>query len=228
MKIKSGIFSLVIAALVASCGTSNDVVSGRGGIQKRKYNDGYYISWKWHAKNNSEKADALITEHDNMVTVAEPTSEVKSNQPSEALITEAEEQKITSVIEPTEEITANVTEEIGGTPENHGTQLPSMTKKINKITSKPGNKVASSIQHLQSNAPVPGVDLMTVLLIILAFFLPWLSVLIFEGATNRFWITLILWLIGIGVGFWLFGPGLAYVCALVAVIFAILILLGVI
>ena len=73
-----------------------------------------------------------------------------------------------------------------------------------------------------------GADEMTILLVILALFIPPLAVGIFEGITTRFWIDLILFLLGIGVGLWLLGSGIGWICGIVAVIYAILIILGVI
>jgi uncharacterized membrane protein YqaE (UPF0057 family) len=52
-------------------------------------------------------------------------------------------------------------------------------------------------------------------------------VFIYEGTTNRFWIDLVLAILGFGVGFWLLG-GLGWLCGLAAVIYALLIVLEVI
>lgn len=72
-----------------------------------------------------------------------------------------------------------------------------------------------------------GVDGMTVLLVILAILLPPLAVGIYEGITGRFWLVLVLWLIAwAGLGWWL-GWHIAGLCSLVAVILALLIVLGV-
>ncbi|MFT4600598.1 MAG: uncharacterized membrane protein YqaE (UPF0057 family) [Arenicella sp.] len=74
-----------------------------------------------------------------------------------------------------------------------------------------------------------GVDVMTILLIILAIVLPPLAVGIFEGITGRFWLVLVLWLLGwvaFGILFFIIG-GLAGLCALAAVVLALLIVLGV-
>jgi uncharacterized membrane protein YqaE (UPF0057 family) len=68
--------------------------------------------------------------------------------------------------------------------------------------------------------------IMIVLLVILALILPPLAVGIYEGITGRFWLVLVLWLLGWGVGWWLLGP-LGWLCSLVAVIMALLIVLGV-
>ncbi|MBD3639295.1 MAG: YqaE/Pmp3 family membrane protein [Crocinitomicaceae bacterium] len=67
---------------------------------------------------------------------------------------------------------------------------------------------------------------MLVLLIILAIILPPLAVGIYEGITGRFWLVLVLWILGWGVGWWLLG-GLGGLCSLVAVVLALLIVLGV-
>jgi len=71
-------------------------------------------------------------------------------------------------------------------------------------------------------------DVNLILLVILAIILPPLAVFLFEEASTRFWITLILWLVGWGVGLALLGLELAALCALVAVVYALLIVLGVI
>lgn len=68
---------------------------------------------------------------------------------------------------------------------------------------------------------------MLVLLVILAIIIPPLAVFLYEGVTTRFWIDLILAILGFGIGFWLLG-GLGWLCALAAVIYALLIVLGVI
>jgi uncharacterized membrane protein YqaE (UPF0057 family) len=66
----------------------------------------------------------------------------------------------------------------------------------------------------------------TVVLVILALLIPPLAVFLFEGATKRFWIDLILAIIGIGIGFGILH--IAFLCALIAVIYALLIVLEII
>ncbi|MBK9192423.1 MAG: YqaE/Pmp3 family membrane protein [Crocinitomicaceae bacterium] len=61
----------------------------------------------------------------------------------------------------------------------------------------------------------------------MCFILPPLAVFLFEGASSRFWIDLILFIIGIAVVGWLLN-GLSGLALLVSVIFALLIVLGVI
>ncbi|MEZ4923502.1 MAG: YqaE/Pmp3 family membrane protein [Crocinitomicaceae bacterium] len=67
---------------------------------------------------------------------------------------------------------------------------------------------------------------MMILLVILALILPPLAVGIYEGITGRFWLVLILWLLGIGILAWLL-PHLFYLGWILAVILALLIVLGV-
>jgi len=65
-------------------------------------------------------------------------------------------------------------------------------------------------------------DTNTILLLILAILLPPLAVYLHQGEFNtKFWITLILWLLG-----WVFWGALAWVPALPAIIYAILVILG--
>jgi len=76
----------------------------------------------------------------------------------------------------------------------------------------------------QRTAP-PAADVSTILLVILAIIIPPLAVFLFEGVTKRFWIDLILALIGWGVGFWLLG-GIGFLCGIVAIVYALLIVLN--
>ena len=95
-------------------------------------------------------------------------------------------------------------------------------------TSKTHHKSRRSKFKSLKNDNAASADVMTILLVILALIIAPLAVAIYEGITNRFWITLILWLIGIGLGFWLFGGTIAWACGLIAAIYAILIVLGII
>jgi len=61
-------------------------------------------------------------------------------------------------------------------------------------------------------------------LVIIALIIPPLAVLIYDGIDRPFWIDLILWLIGIGVGSAIFGFGVAYILGLIAAIYALLII----
>ncbi len=71
-------------------------------------------------------------------------------------------------------------------------------------------------------------DIPLIILVILAIIIPPLAVALFEGITTRFWIDLVLALVGWSVGWALVGLGLAALCGLAAVIYAVLIVLSVI
>lgn len=66
---------------------------------------------------------------------------------------------------------------------------------------------------------------MLIILVILAIVLPPLAVYLYEGVTNRFWLNLILALLGWGFG-WILFPHLAWAAGVVAVVHALLIVLG--
>jgi uncharacterized membrane protein YqaE (UPF0057 family) len=65
-------------------------------------------------------------------------------------------------------------------------------------------------------------DTNTILLVILAFLLPPLAVYLHQGEINsKFWITLILWLLG-----WVAFTWLAWIPLIAAIIYALLVILG--
>jgi uncharacterized membrane protein YqaE (UPF0057 family) len=72
-----------------------------------------------------------------------------------------------------------------------------------------------------------GSDTDTLILIIVALFIPPLAIGLFEGLSTRFWISLILFLLTIGT-FAGIGLGLGGLVALINVIWAILIVAGLI
>jgi uncharacterized membrane protein YqaE (UPF0057 family) len=227
MKIKSGIIGIITLALLASCSTSNDVVSGRG-IQKRKYNDGYYISLgkKYHNNKKSDSQNETVLENEVEYTASVPSPKSPLKTP-EVNLNESTENEI-QVPQPvyTAESDFESTE---------ATTLESKPTHATKNKTKPSTKIEPgrtySPKHIQTivadrSAAASG-GVMLVLLVILAIILPPLAVGIFEGITTRFWIDFILWILGWGVGWWLLG-GLGGLCTLIAIIYAILIVLSII
>ena len=87
--------------------------------------------------------------------------------------------------------------------------------------------IINTLKEHKKNKKKRNDGAMLVLLVILAIILPPLAVGIYEGITGRFWLVLLLWLLGLGLGIWLLGFGLGWLCGLVAVILALLIVLGV-
>ncbi len=223
MKIKFGILSLIAGIILASCSTGNDVVSGRG-IQKRKYNDGYYISWK----NNNGKSET-----DNKESVKNSSEENLAENKSENLKTNIQpenEKRLSYIVETGNEDFILTQEELNTENESNEISSPLVVTKpgIRAMTIKPGRllETATNIKKVSENFGASG-DVMLILLVILCFILPPLAVFLFEGASSRFWIDLILFIIGIAVVGWLLN-GLSGLALLVSVIFALLIVLGVI
>lgn len=222
MKLKSLLTGLVAVVLMFSCATSNDVVSGRF-IQKRKYNDGFYIAnGKRFNKTDKVKTDQndelVYTDSNTETTVEAPVKneapvELQNNVPAAEplIIAETPEVKTENVAEQNSDIAVKNEEN------NEEVSVKSERKK----------EVKTIQTKLSENAGSSG-DVMLVLLVILCFILPPLAVFLFEGATTRFWIDLILAIVAIGLGWWFFGPGIAGLCGLIAVIYALLIVLSVI
>lgn len=215
MKIKSIILSLVAIAILASCSTSNNVVGG--GIQKRKYNDGYYVS---HGKNYDRKSkveettpvsDEAIVDNANLNTPSTTSSSEKLNKHS---LTALSEKELEFVYNNQQEIEVAENEESISIAEETETDNSSEAKLGQRIkkTFSTSAKALKNIEEQDASASSSADD-MLILLIILCFFLPWLSVGIFTSwDLTLTLITLLLWFL-----FWL--PG---------VIFGLLVLLGVI
>jgi uncharacterized membrane protein YqaE (UPF0057 family) len=227
MKIKLMLsLSLIVTLILGSCASSNEVTGGTF-LQKRKYTKGVYF------KNNGDLNGASAKNENEELDIFK-TEELKSK----THITSA-----TAVSENTNETQEMVGEEIKGSTmelENSSVSdaisIDESTGTISKTTIDEEKtaevrivekqlSTKNSAKHKRSNAPASDVGL--ILLVILALLIPPLAVFLFEGSTQRFWIDLILALVGYGVGFWLLG-GLGWICALVSVIYALLIVLEVI
>ena len=232
MKLKSTIFGLIASSLLVSCSTGNEVVSN-GKIQKRKYNDGYYVAsgnnFKKDATNPQAKNEAITYNTNEEIARVYETAEPAMYTPETASLNETNEAPVV-LAENTDavESTTTVTTEEQSTRNEIARPL-NVKKSEQKVTFKPGRVTAKkAVELVTENAAAAESGLMLVLLVILAIIIPPLAVFIFEGATGRFWIDLILAIVGFGVGWWLLGGGLAYLCALAAVIYALLIVLSVI
>ena len=226
-KIKLGIFGLALAGLIGSCQSSNDVVSNRN-IQKRKYNDGYYISF--NKKNNKRvKEDDKVKNlpaDDQIADIIEPAAidpQVETVNPDTKKYIESIE---------VEEVGYGDFETIQPEGSYEPTAEPDHAR-ISHFLQQRGNgpvnfikKRKATIKTVLNNKAASNSGAMLIVLVILALLIPPLAVIIFEGATSRFWIDLLLAILGWGA--WgLFG-GIFWLCGLAAVIFALLIVLEVI
>jgi uncharacterized membrane protein YqaE (UPF0057 family) len=228
MKLKSGIIGLITLAILASCSTSNDVVSGRG-IQKRKYNDGYYISLgkKFNKTNKNVKVEEVVLSEETAENFKiERSTELEKSGATEPSIAPVSNGEVIAPTTSNDPSPVTTTSEIE-TDENEISNAVKVAEE-ETISYKPGRVYSPKmIKTIVSESAAADSTVMLVLLIILCFILPPLAVFIFESASGRFWIDLILWILGWGVGWWLLGP-LGWLCSLAAVIFALLIILSVI
>lgn len=217
---------LIVLFAVSSCGIYSNDFSG-GGIQKRKYTRGFYLNKRGHLK--TAKHETVKSEELNVITEVE----VKEPLLVETVST------MDAIQQQTEPNNEKQTDQSSGTSENKSKKKAAVTKTKNEArpaqqTQRKPREPEYYMPYLNLkekatfSAAASSDPVMTILLVILAIFLPPLAVALYEGITKRFWIDLVLFVIGIGVGFWLFGGGIAWLCALAAVIYALLIVLEVI
>ena len=225
MKIKLMLsVSLIATLILGSCASSNEVTGG-GFLQKRKYTNGVYFKGNGNLKGtsakNEEELDIFKGEERNSKKYV--TSTTASSETTSELETIFAEESVQA-----EEMTV-LTD--GVASENN-----SKTKTITAVETEQSSNIESQREVNQLSKKVnlrkktqkaPAGDVELILLVILALIIPPLAVYLYEGATQRFWIDLILALVGWGIGFWLLH-GLAWICALVSVIYALLIVLEVI
>lgn len=215
--------AMILLLIVTSCGLTGNGFGGNS-IQKRKYTKGFYFNKNRHYHGQEEETagfklensdDAVAETSDETVTplqvrTVDPGSigEQQTIQSEKQTQQRQEEKKKKSATQVRKEVKPSTVRQ--RKPREHEFYIP-MKEKTKTLS-----KAASSSDTG-----------MLILLVILAFLIPPLAVFIYEGATSRFWIDLVLAIIGYGVGFWLLG-GLGWLCALAAVIYALLIVLEVI
>ncbi len=214
------IASIAMIGLMISCSTSQDVASNRG-IQKRKYNKGFFVSLnKKIGKTESAKStpETVLTDNETSTTKNDGLVAVINNQKNN-------DSRLKSVETSTfidEEAQFTINERVveidkKETPRQEKFKRRTLKKNYNTI-----GKVNSTHQNAASRSSESGIFLL--ILVIIALIIPPLAVLIYDGIDRPFWIDLILWLIGIGVGSAIFGFGVAYILGLIAAIYALLII----
>jgi len=212
MKLKSIILSLVAIAVLASCSTSNNVVGG--GIQKRKYNDGYYVS---HGKNFDRKSTIektnLVSDEANVdsESLKQTSTEFVSNKVNNYTLPALSEKELEFIYD-----SQNYSAAVDVENEESVSSIEKQSDvKLGLQIKKPFSTNAKALRNIteKETSGSGAADTMLILLIILAFFLPWLSVGIFTSwDLTMTLITLLLWFLFV-------VPG---------IVFAILVLLGVI
>lgn len=218
--------SLIVTLILGSCASSNEVTGGTF-LQKRKYTKGVYFKNNGNlngasANNENEELDIFKTEELKSKTHITSATAVSENTNETQEMFGEEIKGSTMELENSSVSDAISIDESTGTISNT-TIDEEKTAEVRIVEKQLSTK--NSTKQQPSNAPAGDVGL--ILLVILALLIPPLAVFLFEGSTQRFWIDLILALVGYGVGFWLLG-GLGWICALVSVIYALLIVLEVI
>ncbi len=189
-----------------SCSSEKNLI-----IEKRHYGNGYYV----HVGNHSDKKESVA---ENKKPVYAPTVEtVLPEQKSVATKQSAQTTLSPSVNVPMKTAVAKT---ISPSGKNVFQKIQHNDPSHNKIDS-PKTKM----NVLKPNAKQAEDSLTLLLYIILAIILAPLAVLLKEGVTKRFWIDLLLWLIGFGVVFASFFGGLI---VLLAIVYAILIVADII
>lgn len=214
-----------LSIILASCGTSNNVVSNRL-LSKRKYTKGFHLNSKGHYKSSKSQdqegidlANVSETEKSVLFSKGDFQSKHVAAVDGKSISSIQSESSATSHVE--DAITSHKNEVDKASRAEEIVLKDSNTEKIGHFTKAELKRALKG----SSNTPAPIDDTaMLIILVILAIIIPPLAVFIYEGATSRFWIDLILAIIGWGIGYWLLG-GLGFLCGLAAVIYALLIVL---
>lgn len=179
-------------------------------IEKRHYNKGWYVDFGTQ-KNEREEAPA-----DKTATVTESGATVS-------------EEHAAPVASPTvsEEAPAPTAVSVNPVSVNPDV-LPDADKTIsdNEPVVNPEQDEKASGNNSALPGERPGSDVDQLVLIILAIFIPPLAVYLVQGVSTMFWITLICWLVGGAFLFGRFGYGYFGALGLLAIILAILVVLG--
>jgi uncharacterized membrane protein YqaE (UPF0057 family) len=214
-----------LALILGSCGSSNSVVSS-GLIQKRKYNKGFFL------KSNGQFKTAKVNsaEEKNVVAFQEPVQETKAALAHVVPAQESMKVPVSRQALETEVVAINPSKR-HISEEKPATQTNKINLAENANSQREVRKSLRSeiktMRKAESGSSSADMDGFTILLVILAIIIPPLAVILFEGATNRFWIDLILALLGWGLLAWLL-PGIFWLGGLAAIIYALLIVLSVI
>ncbi len=232
-KMKSISMIALIAILVASCGTSNNVVN-KHSVSKRKYTKGLFLKKKSNlksttgdvneniasseVKNKKLKSSELnLSVNELMLTelaVASNQYEIANTQTSSDLLIVSMQDDFQNR---SSDIMQNDDELIY--LENHSKLSE---QGFSQMSEAEMNR--SILQKSDESGEIGNSDLELILLVILAIIIPPLAVFLFEGVTTRFWIDLILAILGYGIGFGVLGFGW-WLLGLIAVIYALLIVL---
>ena len=214
----------VLTALMSSCGIlRDDFHRAQHGHRKWKRTD--------YVKQEAEPGNTRLSEvahHDRLRPDELENSGLTANAEEHAQLESATE----SAIQPPAFLQSDTKNESFSHNEDLIQSNTSLGSSI-EFNVPMGKRQLASLQvrpeRLKPESPAaPNSDAMLIILVILAIILPPLAVFIYEQASTRFWLDLLFWAVGWGVGLALFGLGVAGLMSLLAVIYALLIVLEVI
>jgi uncharacterized membrane protein YqaE (UPF0057 family) len=177
-------------------------------------------------ENNKKSNDNTITAEtktiENEVLVIENTI----YDPSNEVLTVNETENTAIAIEetiPTKKDSKKSTDKTTTSTTNNGRMSP-ISRKVEKIVA---SRIEKIIPEGLSNSSVDS-DVMFIIALILAFLIPPLAVYLVDGVTNRFWLNLVLFLLAIGIAGALVSVigSLTWLLMLIAIVHALLIVLG--
>jgi uncharacterized membrane protein YqaE (UPF0057 family) len=196
---------LLLLAVLATFIFSSCNYFGNIQVEKRHYGKGYYV----HRSGARNETLNPVNE-----TVLASKNETPAVTNENVFSEEANKQTVSSsTILPAKKNTHNNPIRT----KSNAVKKNSATSKIRDAISPAKNNTAEPAKEF----PASG-DVALAVMVLLAIFLSPIAVVLKEGATNRFWIDLICWLIGVGFIFISYFSGLLL---LFAIIFALLIVL---
>ncbi|MFK8044229.1 MAG: YqaE/Pmp3 family membrane protein [Crocinitomicaceae bacterium] len=211
---------LIVILFTSACATSNNVATNKL-IQKRKYFKGYHISnGKIEVSQKKLEETSIIQKqalHDKLVA-QESNGNIKSNLKSNNTNVEAKRPIESTKIEKIE-FSTYPKQSDQSVEFFEYSRKSSNQKAVKKITAKLKHEIKGTVKAKKSSSGIG-----TLILVLIALLIPPLAVFLKEGVTKRFWIDLILFLVGYGLGAALLGP-LAWIGGLASVIYALLIVL---
>jgi uncharacterized membrane protein YqaE (UPF0057 family) len=190
---------LILVAALSSCGALR--------VEKRHYRGGFYVDFNNNKTENvtpAAKEDVAVINEENPAPVNVTEESPKS---TEAAAKPSEEQHNTQA--------TKTSEKSSDSPEAISLNLPSVDQ--------PSSDKTSVEEPASENNAAPDSDVMLIVLVILAIIIPPLAVYLKEGLTGRFWLILILSILGGGFFFYPVIGGLF----LLAIILALLIVLDI-
>jgi uncharacterized membrane protein YqaE (UPF0057 family) len=232
---KVSIVSLVtiIMIVISSCGSSNNVVNNHG-ITKRKYNKGFFVQRNSNLRTANNEVKEERANADKMLAKQERVDAKRAQKESAKQKMNVEQTVAVENAATHSTVYAVEVEKTGSAQENERSSddVSNSEPETRASTSRETIDRQSIADRYESHkkdsrGAAGGSSANLILLVILALIIPPLAVFLYEGATKRFWIDLILALVFYGVGFGLLG-GIGGLLGLVAVIYALLIVLEVI